>query len=130
MNHHANTHAVKPFIDALVVVEGKTDSQRLKSLFNVQTIETNGSSLNNKVINLIKHASLTKEIVLFLDPDGPGETIRKKLASQLNNFSQVFIKKSDMKSRKKIGVAEATDSAIVNAFKNIIKYDAHLNTLL
>jgi ribonuclease M5 len=130
MNRHANVRTNKPFIDALIVVEGKTDSQRLKSLFNVQTIETNGSALNDKTINLIKRTSLNKKIILFLDPDGPGEAIRKKLTSHLNNFLQVFIKKSDMKSNKKIGVAEATDVAIINALKNAIKCDRHLNTLM
>jgi ribonuclease M5 len=106
-------------------VEGKTDSQRLKTLFNVQTIETNGSALNSNTINLIKQASLTKKIVLFLDPDGPGEMIRKKLVNQLKHFEQTFIKKSDMKSKKKIGVAEA----IIKALKNVIGFDTNLNSL-
>jgi ribonuclease M5 len=129
MNHPVKEHTDKPTINALIVVEGKTDSQRLKTLFNVQTIETNGSALNSKTINLIKQVSLTKKIILFLDPDGPGEMIRKRLVNQLEHFEQTFIKKSDMQSKRKIGVAEATDNAIINALKNVIGFDTYLNTL-
>lgn len=39
---------VKPTIKQVVVVEGKTDTNHLKKLFNVNTIETNGSALNKK----------------------------------------------------------------------------------
>lgn len=107
----------KPTINQIVVVEGKTDTQRLKQLFNVRTIETNGSRLSLKTINLIKKASKTNNIVLFLDPDGPGEKIRKKLQNELDSFEQAFIKRP--KGTKKPGVAEASDKQILDAFKNL-----------
>jgi ribonuclease M5 len=129
MNPKIIVPANKPTIDAIIIVEGKTDSQRLRSLFNVQTIETNGTALNIKTINLIKKAALTKQVILFLDPDGPGELIRKKLANSLEHFAQAFIKKSDMQSKKKIGIAEATDAAIINALKHTISFDQKMNSI-
>ncbi|MDE7433936.1 MAG: ribonuclease M5 [Mycoplasmoidaceae bacterium] len=112
-----NQNIDKPTINAIVIVEGKTDTQKLKQIFNVRTIETNGSSLSTKTLNLIKRASLTNHIVLFLDPDGPGEKIRKKLQNELTSFHQAFIKRPV--GTKKPGVAEASEKQIIEAFKNL-----------
>ena len=47
-------------INEIVVVEGKTDSQLLKELYDVDTIETHGLGLDEKTLELIKEASKTK----------------------------------------------------------------------
>ncbi len=112
----------KPTIDGVVIVEGKTDTAKLSRLFNIETVETNGLNLKPETINFIKELSKTKEIILFLDPDGPGEKIRKKLVDELDQTVNVFIDKKDINfdNNSKIGVAEAYDQAIINAFKNYV----------
>lgn len=121
---------MKNKIDGIVVVEGKTDTQKLKSIFDVQTIETNGSALDQNTINLIKQASVNHKIYLLLDPDGPGEKIRKKLTNELKSAINVFITKNDLKKNtKKIGIAEATNEAIINAFKYCIIFNRDNNSL-
>jgi ribonuclease M5 len=114
---------MKPFIKEIIVVEGKTDTAKLQSLFNADTIETNGSKLSNATIALIQKAAQNRGVILFLDPDGTGETIRRKLENNLIGFKQAFIKKSHMQSNKKIGVAEANDQAIINALKHVVTFN-------
>lgn len=115
---------MKKIIDGIVVVEGKSDTNKLKSLFNVETIETNGSELSKETINLIKEVSKNNKIYLFLDPDGPGEKIRKQIVDHIDNTINVFISKNDIKKNsKKIGVAEANNNAIIDAFKNAIVFN-------
>ena len=121
---------MKNKIDGVVVVEGKTDTEKLKSIFDVETIETNGSEISRETINLILAVAKTKKIYLFLDPDGPGEKIRKTINNELNSCINVFLKKEDMKKgSKKIGIAEAKTEAIVEAFKNAITFDKTINTI-
>lgn len=113
--------ACKKFIKEIVVVEGKSDTQKLQKLFNVQTIETNGSALTEKTINLIKAANNKNGVILFLDPDYQGKKIRNKIAQFLENFKECYISKNDMQQNSnKIGIAEANDEAIINAFRNYI----------
>ncbi len=120
----------KPIIDGVVVVEGKTDTQRLQSLYEVQTIETNGSAIDQQTLALIKEVSLHHKIYLFLDPDGPGEKIRQTIYQVLPQSINVFLKKEDMqKNSKKIGIAEAQTIAIQEAFKSAITFDKHSNSL-
>lgn len=121
---------MKKKIKEIIVVEGKTDSFRLKELFEVDTIETNGLGINSEKINLIKHASQTRGVILFLDPDGPGEKIRKICQLNLTNYKQAFIDKKTQKYDKKVGIAESDDNSIIDAIKNIATFNKNNQSLV
>lgn len=114
----------KTKIDAIFVVEGKTDKDKLLSLFDTEIITTNGSALELEIINLINQSATNKKIILFLDPDYAGEKIRKQINDHLINKTNVyhcFVNKEDMEPKaKKIGIAEATNEAIYRAIENVI----------
>jgi ribonuclease M5 len=117
----------KSIID-VIIVEGKSDTKKLQKIFNVDTIETNGSALSEHTINLIKNVSKIRPIILFLDPDGPGEKIRKKLEKVLTVYKQAFIKHNTITS-KKFGVAEATDKQIMDALSCVVNFDSTKNSV-
>lgn len=119
----------KKIINEIVVVEGKTDTSKLKSIFDVNTIETNGLSLSKQKLKEIKKLSETKGIILFLDPDGPGEKIRKIIMNEVPEALNCFITKDDIKSKKKIGIAEASNESIIKAFENIKKFSNKTNSI-
>ena len=64
----------KQKIKQVIVVEGKTDTNHLKKIFDVDTIETNGSAISKSTLNLIKQVAKTKGVILFLDPDYTGNS--------------------------------------------------------
>lgn len=113
---------LKKHIKEVVIVEGKTDTTKLKSLFNLDTIETNGSHLSKKNIQLIKNISEQRGVILFLDPDGPGEKIRRILEQNLTKFKQAFIKKNKI-NPKKIGIAESDNKDIIYALSKVSTFD-------
>lgn len=114
----------KKTIKEIVVVEGKTDTAKLKKIFNVETIETKGLSLSKKIIYDIKTLSKNRGVILFLDPDGPGEKIRKKLIEYFPKSKNCFIEKKDIpKNSKKFGLAEASDESIIKAFENVVTFN-------
>ena len=112
----------KQKIKQVIVVEGKTDTNHLKKIFDVDTIETNGSAVSKSTLNLIKKVAKTKGVILFLDPDYTGNLIRKKIAQHLEQFDEAFIVK-DSWNTKKIVVNEATDQEIIDALNNVIKFE-------
>ncbi len=112
----------KKQIKEVIIVEGKTDTNRLQSLFNVDTIETNGSVLKKETINLIQLVAKKRGVILFLDPDYMGEKIRKQLVEHLESCKQAFIDFKDWKS-KKHGVNEASDQAIIDAITNACTFN-------
>lgn len=122
---------MKKKIKEIIVVEGKTDTNKLKSIFDVQTIETNGSEISKETLNLIKLANQTHGVILFLDPDGPGEKIRKTIINYVgDNIKNCFISKKDIKScSKKIGIAEANDDAIISAIEKISEFNPNMSSI-
>ncbi len=113
----------KPIIDGVIVVEGKTDTAKLKSLFEVETIETDGYRCKKDVIKTIQAISQHKRIIVFTDPDLAGEKIRKIVCESLTCFDQCFISKQDMVAHaKKIGVAEAKPEALMKALSQRFTY--------
>lgn len=114
----------KPKIKEVIVVEGKTDEVKLKQLFDVDVITTNGSSISKQTLNLIKEVNQNRKVILFLDPDYQGERIRRII----NNYLQTdvlncFISKKDLNtSKKKCGIAEAYDQAIIDALVNKVSF--------
>lgn len=115
----------------VIVVEGKNDANKIKSIFgNVDVIITNGSEINSKTIEEIYKASLNNEVILCLDPDGPGEKIRKKILECVPNVHQVFaVKKLAIsKNNKKIGIEHMKNEDILEMFSNI-KYSTNTGTL-
>ena len=60
----------------ILVVEGKNDTNVLKSFLDCDTIETNGTHLGKEILRQIRLAQKTRGVIIFTDPDFPGEKIR------------------------------------------------------
>ena len=95
----------------VVVVEGKNDKARILAVFpNLEVITTNGSEISEETLDLIYELSKSNKIILFLDPDYPGERIRKIILNRVPNCYNVFIKKSKAidERKHKVGVERAS----------------------
>ncbi len=106
----------------VIVVEGKNDANKIKSIFkDVDVIITNGSEINQNIILSIKKAAENTEVVLCLDPDGPGEKIRRKIIEHVTNVHQVFAdkQKAISSNRKKVGIEHMNKNDIMDMFANI-----------
>ncbi|HPJ23717.1 MAG TPA: ribonuclease M5 [Bacillota bacterium] len=102
----------------IIVVEGKHDEQRIKSIYpEVDCIVTNGSEISKETLNLIYQASLTREVILFLDPDYPGKKITNQILETKGDFKIAFINKEKAisKNLKKVGIEHASKEDIKNS---------------
>lgn len=109
-------------IKEVIVVEGKNDSKRLKSFFDVETIETHGLGLSKETIDFIKEVNKQKGVILLLDPDNPGEKIRNRLNEEIPNLKNAFIFKEDARTSKKVGVEHANKEVLQEALGNLVTY--------
>lgn len=105
----------------IIVVEGKSDTRRLKEVFkNVTTFETSGLGLDQKKINSLRRLSLEHELIVFTDPDGPGEIIRARLVKEFDNLAHAYLpnNKAISKKKDKVGVEHASSKDIKIALEN------------
>ncbi|BDR58437.1 ribonuclease M5 [Xylocopilactobacillus apicola] len=108
-------------IQAVIVVEGKKDTQRLRLIDpEVRTIETRGAAVNSELISLIKKVNQKEEVIILTDPDFSGERIRRLISTEIPGIKQAFLRQKDAIPGKKqhrasLGVEHASTSAILGA---------------
>ncbi|NMH67754.1 ribonuclease M5 [Bacillus sp. RO3] len=106
-------------IKEIIVVEGRDDTVAIQRAVNADTIETNGSAVSSVTIEKIKHAQEKRGVIIFTDPDYPGERIRKIVSEAVPGCKHAFVHKKDAlpKSGRGIGVEHASPDIIRESLK-------------
>lgn len=128
----------KPFfggkmkIKEIIVVEGKDDTTAIKRAVEADTIETNGSAVNSETIEKVKLAQQTRGVIIFTDPDFPGEKIRKIITEKVPGCKHAFLEKEKAiaKNNKGLGVEHATPEVIREALKNALLMQEEIEELI
>ena len=110
----------------ILVVEGKNDTNVLKSYLDCDTIETHGTHLGKEILRQIALAQKTRGVIIFTDPDYPGEKIRNTINQAVPGCKNAFIAKNKAKTKKKVGVEHAKREEIIEALSHLITYDETL----
>lgn len=101
-------------IKEIIVVEGRDDTAAIKRAVAADTIETNGSAVGESVLEQIRLAKETRGVIIFTDPDFPGEKIRHTVSQAVPGCKHAFIPKESAKPKhgRGIGVEHASPEAI------------------
>lgn len=112
---------MKPKIQEVIVVEGKSDTNKIQQAVEADTIETQGLALEPEILGLIEQAQKTRGVIVFTDPDYPGETIRKKITRKIPGVKHAFIttKEGVPKFKGTLGIEHASDETIREALKGL-----------
>jgi len=113
----------------IYVVEGIRDEEILKKIDpNIFTIKTNGFSFDNELIEKLIELEKEYEIVLILDPDYPGEKIRRELTAKLKNPINIFIPqdKAISKNQKKVGLEHVSLDDLAKILEKEIIFDKNI----
>ncbi|MBA1392981.1 ribonuclease M5 [Lactobacillus sp. XV13L] len=109
----------KKQFNAVVVVEGKDDTIRLKQFFpGIETIETNGSDVPAPVLTALRELALKRPIIVLTDPDLNGERIRRLVTAAVPTAKQAFITRKEGEPHKRgnsLGVEHASKEALTRA---------------
>lgn len=104
-------------------MEGKDDTAKIKLAVDADTIETNGSAINQKTLQQIKHAQEKRGVIIFTDPDYPGERIRHIIDQHVPGCKHAFLTKDDARSKhpknNSLGIEHANVEAIREALKGV-----------
>lgn len=125
----------KKQFNAVVVVEGKDDTVRLKQFFpGIETIETNGSDVPNSVLVELKELAQKREIIVLTDPDLNGERIRRLVTEAVPDAKQAFISRKEGEPKKhgrgnSLGVEHASKEALMQALSDLHESQAPLSDL-
>ncbi|WP_123043820.1 ribonuclease M5 [Cohnella candidum] len=103
----------------MIVVEGKDDTVAIRRAVGADTIETGGSAVGEDVLRRIELAQERRGVIIFTDPDAPGERIRKIVAERVPGAKHAFLTKDEARSKTGLGVEHASDEAIRRALEAV-----------
>lgn len=110
-------------IKEIIVVEGRDDTAKIRQAVEADTIETNGSALNDTILTQIQHAKDKRGVIIFTDPDYPGERIRHKVDQAVSGCKHAFLKRDDARAKhphnKSLGIEHASITAIQQALQDV-----------
>ncbi|MEO4055565.1 ribonuclease M5 [Solibacillus sp. CAU 1738] len=108
-------------IREIIVVEGKDDTTAIKRAVGADTIETNGSAINDETLQRIEHAQTKRGVIVFTDPDYPGRRIRAIIEEHVPGVKHAFLAKAKTiaKNGKGLGIEHASDADIRKALENV-----------
>lgn len=116
-------------IKEIIVVEGKNDTNTLQSYFDCQTIETGGDQIKEETLEYIRKAQQTQGVIIFTDPDTPGEHIRRWINENVPNCKNAFIDKKKARTDKKVGVEHATKEDLWASLAHCVTFEKESQTL-
>ena len=89
-------------INEFIVVEGRDDTERVKTAVECDTIETNGSAINRETLAVIQNAQETRGVIVLTDPDFPGDRIRNIITEHVPelNMPMSIVKKRKISVEK------------------------------
>ncbi|MGL4952838.1 MAG: ribonuclease M5 [Culicoidibacterales bacterium] len=105
----------------VIVVEGRDDTIRLRAYFDVDTIETNGSAINAQTLEVIREAQKQRGVIVFTDPDYPGEKIRKTIMQAIPEVKHAYLRREDCQAKNgKVGIEHAKRPALEQALQAVV----------
>ena len=113
---------MKKRIKPVIVVEGKSDVNKLSLLVDADFVITNGSEVSRETIDYLTYLSSFRQIVILTDPDYPGMRIRNIINQAIPNCYNAFVRKEKSIKHHKVGVAECDNEEILNALDNLLLY--------
>ncbi|MFB4168706.1 ribonuclease M5 [Virgibacillus sp. JSM 102003] len=115
-------------IKEIIVVEGRDDTAKIRQAVEADTIETNGSAIDNIILKQIQHAKAKRGVIIFTDPDYPGERIRQIIDNAVPGCKHAFLTRDNARakqSNKSLGIEHASIAAIRKSLQDVYELKNH-----
>jgi ribonuclease M5 len=106
-------------IKETIVVEGKHDLARLSGIVEATIVCTDGTHLSTATLRVLEQAYVNEGLIIFSDPDTPGQKLRQRLSEAFPNAKHAYIPQQRAKTNKKIGIEHANAEDIKAALMHV-----------
>lgn len=126
---------IEQFSKEVFVVEGNHDKAKLKSIYPMcDVVITNGKEISHATLELLKALNTSRGLVLILDPDFPGKSIRQRINDYVGPTKHVFLSKKECIDpiKQKVGVEHASTTYLKSMIDQHVlesKQDHHILTM-
>lgn len=107
-------------ITELIVVEGTHDEAALKRIVEADIVITQGLHRDEALVDLLREAVKTRGVIVFTDPDHPGDTIRRRIAEAVPEVKHAYLSAKTARSKRKVGLEHASPEALLEALRQVM----------
>ncbi len=107
----------------LYVCEGITDEDKLKKLGCLFVIPTEGVFIRREILDFLDKCKDVRDIVLVLDPDGPGRKIASLVEGRIGPCLHINVPKKKAIKKGKVGVAEMDIQVLKDYLRAFVSHD-------
>lgn len=116
-------------IKEVIVVEGKHDQEKILKCVDADIIVTNGTHLSKDTLDLCKRLNQSRGILVFTDPDGPGEYIRRSIIDAVGSCKHASLHLLQSKRKGKVGIEHASCEDIIEALQAASLFSVETKTI-
>ncbi len=119
-------------MNSVIIVEGIHDEMKIKEVYpEAFVVTTNGSQISKETLDLVQMLSKKNQIIVFTDPDYPGERIRNMIEQVVPDVMHAFLRKKDAisKNKKKVGIEHASHECIIDSLSHLYKSEKSVDTI-
>lgn len=120
---------MKQKIKEVIVVEGIHDQEKILKYVEADILISNGKSMGDGFLNLCKRLNEERGIIVFTDPDGPGEYIRRTIIDTVGTCKHASLHVLQSKKKQKVGIEHAGKADILEALAHCATYDVEQKSL-
>ena len=110
-------------VNQLIVVEGKHDEAVLKRILDADIVITHGLHNDEALFDVLREAVKTRGVIVFTDPDHPGQRIRQRIAAAVPGVSHAYLNADDARGSGKVGIEHASEAVLLEALGHLITFN-------
>lgn len=95
-------------IREIIVVEGLHDKQKVDLAVHADVIVLGGDRVGKRIFDVLKRAQIARGVVIFTDPDGAGERIRRRIDAAVPGCKHAHLSRHQATGEHGLGVEHAT----------------------
>ncbi|WP_240915968.1 ribonuclease M5 [Erysipelothrix sp. HDW6C] len=119
----------KQKIQEVIVVEGKHDREKLLQCIDADIITSSGTHMSQEFLALCRQFHKERGLIVFTDPDGPGEMIRRRIIEEVGTTKHASLHVLQTKKKQKVGIEHADCEDIVSALQEAATFDVATESL-
>ncbi|WP_018131793.1 ribonuclease M5 [Effusibacillus pohliae] len=106
-------------IKEIIVVEGLHDKAAIDRAVAADCLISGGSAVSETFLKQVERAQRERGVIIFTDPDYPGERIRKIIAARVPGCKHAFLPKEEALANGDVGIENASPESIRRALASV-----------
>lgn len=116
-------------IQEVIIVEGIHDQDAIKQAVEADTLVTHGTHISKEMLDFIEHIHKLRGVIIFTDPDTPGDQIRKKIMQRIGGCKHATLSNKQTRNKGKVGIEHASSEDIKEALLKVVSFDHRSESL-